>query len=160
MKNMSDIVKELQELAELLEYPVYPGFTANLPHYDFGRKIGSQQHDFWVQYGQFIRLMDGFQIDGIRIYGLENHGKSKYNRLIEYNDELTLISQKAPNAYVESYDHLIVIGNNGTDTFVYDVRTQKWDMRDRIAIDESYESHDTFESFLSSVVKTIQENNT
>ncbi|WP_061324114.1 YrhA family protein [Serratia rubidaea] len=158
MKELPVILKEISSLATELGYPKNPGFNDAEPKHDFGRLIGYGPQDFWHQYMAFVRGIDGFSIDGYSVYGLKNYS-DEHNELFEYNDELTTISQKAPSAYVDSYDNLIVIGHNGTDTFVYDIQSKKWDMRDRIAIDEAYESHDSFESFLSSVVNTIIENN-
>ncbi|MEE3663083.1 hypothetical protein V2I52_14255 [Brenneria sp. g21c3] len=100
------------------------GYLGLLPYYDFGRKIAIDQPHFWREYGAFVRLTDGFEIDGTRICGIESDEESsEYNRLKENNDWLTLI----PELYNDSMDGLIVIREDGTDTFVYDTVSQRFE---------------------------------
>ncbi|MBH1930860.1 YrhA family protein [Serratia rubidaea] len=161
MKNIEESVNDIKGLVHSLgvntSYVIEPGYTGDIPSIKSTEKQRPLIVNFWSEYHPFLKLMDGFDIDGYELYGISNKsadGNEKIN--IESANRL---SSKLSNDYDEQLENLVIIGGNGTDIFVCDLQSKKWDVRDRIAIDEAYESHDTFESFLSSVVKTIMENN-
>ncbi|MDX5629318.1 MULTISPECIES: YrhA family protein [unclassified Brenneria] len=153
MTEIEAVVIMINRLADQLDYQKNPGYQGPLPYYDFGRKIAIDQPHFWREYGAFVRLTDGFAIDGTRVHGIENHGVLEYNRLKECNDWLTLI----PELYNDSMDGLIVIGENGTDTFVYDTASQRFEARDRIAIEDAYSSYNTLAELLAELVKRLMD---
>ncbi|MDX5629321.1 MULTISPECIES: YrhA family protein [unclassified Brenneria] len=124
MTEIEAVVIMINRLADQLDYQKNPGYLGLLPYYDFGRKIAIDQPHFWREYGAFVRLTDGFAIDGTRIFGIESDEESsEYNRLKDNNDWLTLV----PDLYDERMDGLIVIGEDGTDTFVYDTVSQRFE---------------------------------
>ncbi|MDX5629320.1 MULTISPECIES: YrhA family protein [unclassified Brenneria] len=154
MTEIEAVVIMLHSLADQLGYPKTPGYQDPLPYYDFGRKIAIDQPHFWREYGAFVRLADGFEIDGTRICGIESDEESsEYNRLKDNNDWLTLI----PELYDERMDGLIVIGENGTDTFVYDTASQRFEARDRIRIEDAYSSYGTLAELLAELVKRLMD---
>ncbi|MEE3663086.1 YrhA family protein [Brenneria sp. g21c3] len=155
MTEIEAVVIMLHRLADQLDYQKNPGYQDPLPYYDFGRKIAIDQPHFWQEYGAFVRLTDGFEIDGTRIHGIENYGSSEYNRLKENNDWLTLV----PDLYDERMDGLIVIGADGTDTFVYDTVSQRFEARDRIRIEDAYSSYNTLAELLAELVKQLMDVN-
>ncbi|MDX5629317.1 MULTISPECIES: YrhA family protein [unclassified Brenneria] len=155
MTDIEAVVIMINRLADQLDYQKNPAYQGPLPYYDFGRKIAIDQPHFWREYGAFVRLTDGFEIDGTRIHGIENHGVLEYNRLKENNDWLTLV----PELYNDSMDGLIVIGADGTDTFVYDTASQRFEARDRIAIDTAYSSYGTLAELLAELVKQLMDVN-
>ncbi|AHK18292.1 YrhA family protein [Yersinia similis] len=155
---MRNIVDDLSRVGKILGYMIHPKFTGHVEQHDFGRGIGAVQPDFGDQYLEFVSLMDGFIIDGYSVYGLSNYDEV-HNELFEYNDEQTNILREAPELVVDEINYLIFIGSTGTDSFVYDVRTHKWEVRDRIAIDEAYESFDSLVEFLAAQLARIKADN-
>lgn len=161
MKKIEESVNDIKGLVHSLgvntSYVIEPGYTGGIPSINFLGKRRDLIANFWNEYDPFLKLMDGFDIDGYELYGISNKsvdGNEKIN--IESANSL---SNELSSDYDEQLENLVIIGGNGTDIFVCDLQSKKWDMRDSIAIDEAYESHDSFESFLSSVVKTIMDNN-
>lgn len=79
MTQLNNIVDELNSLTLKLEYDVLPPvvFPSSLYEYDFQLKIGKAPREFWDQYKALVEFADGFDLDGFRIYGIENMGIMK-----------------------------------------------------------------------------------
>lgn len=152
--DLDKVICSLKELAGTLGYPVNPGFSDPRPDFDFGRDIEYGPFEFWTQYDAFVSRMDGFSIDGFSVYGMKNY-QNEHNSLFEYNNEL-----KRVDAFTEgAADALIFIGGTGTDVFVYDTITSRWEVRDRIAINELYETYPALTEMLYGVASRICEIN-
>lgn len=145
---LNRVLDELALVSKQLGYQVYPGYIGEQPRYDFGRSIGQDLHDFWTQYLEFVSTMDGFNIDGFSFYGVKSyHGE--HNCLLVFNDELKGIDDGV-------IPGLILIGTTGTDWFVFNTFKQTWECRDRIAIDDIYESYADLSGLLNSVTERIK----
>lgn len=111
-----------------------------------------------MQYNNFVSLMDGFSIDDFSVYGIESY-RDENTSLFEFNDEQAIIDEHAEGLAVEAMATLLVTGTSGTDIFVYDVNTHKWEARDRVAIADTYESYGSLADFLDGVINRIEEAN-
>ncbi|BFI71972.1 YrhA family protein [Yersinia pseudotuberculosis] len=150
MTDIEKAVTTFQAYRAAIGYPKIPPYEGEVIEYDFGRKIESNQPDFWTQYHEFLRLSDGLAADGVYFYGIACEGKLIGNRLIDNNDAL-----RDGDMYDESMDGLIAIGSSNSDIFVYDTNTHKWESRDRIAIDDINESYDTLAELIDSQLQRI-----
>lgn len=129
-------------------------FPETLYDYDFGRKIGKAPHSFWQQYKDFVEHIDGINIDGCRIYSIENHFNYK-NDLFTFNGFLTSIANETPSIMIEDDFYCIEFGASSLDTYTYDVRTHKWESRDRQQYQNLFISCDTLAEFLQAVIDDI-----
>lgn len=150
MTDIKKAVTTFQSYRAAIGYPEIPPYEGQPVEYDFGRKIGSNQPDFWTQYHEFLRLSDGLAADGIYFYGIACEGKLAGNRLIDNNDVL-----RDEDMYDESMDGLIAIGSSNSDIFVYDTKTRTWQSRDRIAIHDINESYATLAELIVSQLHRI-----
>ncbi|WP_145477185.1 YrhA family protein [Yersinia similis] len=151
MTDIEKAVTTFQTYRAAIGYPKIPPYEGEIIEYDFGRKIESNQPDFWKQYHEFLRLSDGLAADGVYFYGIACEGKLVGNRLIDNNDAL-----RNGDMYDESMDGLIVIGGNNTDTFYYDSRTGKWEACDRIGTDRVWESCDSLAELIETQIKMLE----
>ncbi|MBH1930197.1 YrhA family protein [Serratia rubidaea] len=118
-----------------------PPYQGEINNYHFSRGIEDEQPEFWKQYGEFARISDGIDFDGIIFHPLS---KEDENNIFLNNDILS----EEKGFYDESLDGFIVIGSNDTDTFVFNTENKKWEARDRIAIDYVYDSCDTLSDLI------------
>lgn len=67
MTEIEGVVLEFRKTAEQLDYEVYAPvlFPESLYLYDFGKKVGVAPLTFWEKYKEFVKLADGFYIDGV-----------------------------------------------------------------------------------------------
>ena len=131
-------------------------FPDVLYEYDFGRKIGKAPRTFWNQYKNFVEHIDGINIDGCTIYGIENHFHYE-NDLFTFNGFLTKIACEAPNLMIEEDLYCIEIGGSSLDDYAYDVRTNKWESRDKQQYLNLFISCDTLAEFLQAVLDDIHQ---
>lgn len=158
MTSIKNIISEIRRLADELDYQVYPPvvFPTSLYTYDFGRKIAIAPESFWLQYKAFVELADGFHIDGYYLYGINNHADYK-NDLFTFNGFLTNIANEMPSMMIEDDFYCIEFGVSSLDTFTYDVRTNKWESRDRQQHQNLFISCDTLAEFLQAVIDEIRQ---
>lgn len=157
MTEIENVVFEFRKTAEQLDYVVYEPvqFPESLYLYDFGRKVGVAPLTFWEQYKAFVKLADGFHIDGVYIYGIEDHADYE-NNLFSYNNALADIYNEAPGLLIEEMQYCIEFGSSSLDTFYYDVKTNKWESRDRFQYDNLFITSNTLTEFLDAVLVDIR----
>jgi len=146
---MSDVINNTVDMARKFGYPVNPPCKEPKPVEGLTGDMKAELQSFWPQYLEFVAGVDGFSIDGFSIFGLASqHG------LIEYNAEISG-TQSAEKGNRE----FIWIGTSGTDWYVYNIPANSWEIRDRIAIDEVFDSFTNFRDLLISISNRIKEAN-
>ncbi|PKC36261.1 hypothetical protein V462_10400 [Pantoea ananatis 15320] len=150
---MSGVINNTVDLAQKLGYPVNPPCKEPKPVEGITGDLKAELQSFWSQYLEFVASVDGFSIDGFSIFGLASHG-DELNGLAEYNAELS-----GTESAEEGNRGFIWIGTSGTDWYVYNIPANSWEIRDRIAIDEVYDSFTNFRDLLMSILNRIKEAN-
>lgn len=150
---LTNLARDVTGLAQTLGYPVNPPYQGAKPHKTVGTASSSEMQIFWEQYWPFLSCIDGFNIDGYSLLGLGSY-HNEQNGLVEYNEGLAtaLSGDKAEKKF-------ILIGTSGTDWFVFNLQNHSWESRDRIAIDEVYESFEGLENLVKSIISRIKEAN-
>jgi len=150
---MSGVINNTVDLAQKLGYPVNPPFKEPKPVEGLTGDMKAELQSFWPQYLEFVAGVDGFSIDGYSVFGLASHG-DEHNGLAEYNAELS-----GTESAEEVKREFIWIGTSGTDWYVYNIPANSWEIRDRIAIDEVYNSFTNFRDLLMNILNRIKEAN-
>ncbi|SQJ23015.1 Uncharacterised protein [Serratia rubidaea] len=157
MMIMKDIVDEIKILASQYEeeLPCGVDFDTSIYGYDFEGKIQVAPKEFWRQYREFVELLDGFDIDGFCIFGIKSH--FEHGRVIlDYNRKNTEIAKNSPALTFDDYQYCIIFGDSSMDIYTYDVRTNKWESRDRFQYDNLFISCDTLTEFLMALIPEIR----
>ncbi|QKJ85203.1 hypothetical protein PMPD1_0220 [Paramixta manurensis] len=153
-KTLASVAEELKIIAKTLGYPANPGNTGKHTSLMAIEETGANLDDFWQQYLALMALIDGFSIDGFSIYGLRSY-RNEHNNFFEYNNGASRTNE--PNTKESA--SLLLIGSTGTDLFVYDMSSERWEARDRIAIDEAYESYASLAELIESITLRIKNAN-
>lgn len=151
--DLAEAVREVTDLAEKLGYPVNPPYQGTKPIHAFSSVLDGESENFWSQYFPFLSGVDGFSIDGYSLFGLDSYRDEK-NGIIEYNKELA-----SANNTEGTSNKFILIGTSGTDWYVYNLIDNAWESRDRIAVDEVYESFTTLTGLIKNIMARIKDAN-
>lgn len=107
--------------------------------------------DFSNEYMPFLFLMNGFDINGVRLHGVTDNAE-------DFNDirmaEIRKIS--APEFIDENLVNMVVVGQTGTDVIVYNKNEGIFELRDRIGTDTVYESFDSIKGVLQRLSEEIK----
>ncbi|MDK1705309.1 YrhA family protein [Serratia rubidaea] len=157
MMIMKDVVDEIKILASQYEEVIPDGidFDSSIYNYDFEAKIGKAPRSFWEQYREFVELLDGFDIDGFYVFGLKNHFGYE-NNIFHFNQKNSEIAKDAPALTFDEYQYCILFGGSSLDIYTYDVRTKKWESRDRFQYDNLFISCNTLTEFLIALTSEIK----
>ncbi|MEB7584303.1 YrhA family protein [Serratia rubidaea] len=150
MTEINKAVSLFNDICQRLGGALNPPYRGEINNYHFSRGIEDEQPEFWKQYGEFSRISDGINFDGIMFHSLDKNDK---NNIFLNNDILS----KEKGFYDESLDGFIVIGSDDTDIFVFNTGNEKWEVRDRIASDYVYDSCDTLSDLIMVKAKELKE---
>lgn len=154
-KKLIDDLKDIIKGKEGQAFP--PAFLSETLYcYDFKRNIGKAPIEFWAQYKEFVAQMDGFNIDGFCIYGISDHPGYK-NNLFHANKLLTDMTGENYQLLIEDDLYCIEIGSSSLDDYMYDVRSNMWEARDKFQHDNLFISCHTLEAFLYAVFNEIRQ---
>lgn len=98
----------------------------------------------------FLKEIDGFEFNGIILYNFSNTEPSLQNFFIindfyRHNDDFIN----------PDLAERLVLGEDGTSVFTYDIQKHLFEIRDRIWTENIYSSHDNFYYFLNKIIETV-----
>lgn len=158
------LVENLQHLMARFNFPVAPPadpiFLSNImnsiSHNNLSKEMKAlsdeaaellrSQPDFM----EFLKEIDGFEFNGIILYSFSNIEPSLQNFFI-INDFYRHNSDFINPDLAER----LVLGEDGTSVFTYDIQKQLFEIRDRIGTENIYSSHDNFYGFLNEIIETV-----
>lgn len=162
---IKDILSELRNVMEKWEYPIqnpvknsfFESLTKRKNHSNGSitlEKLINEIHILLVNqpdYVTFLEEMDGFEYDGVVLFSLSVPEPIVKNILVI-------------NEYYRNNDDYIdpdivgrlVVGENSTSLFTYDIKTNLFEIRDSASSESVYGSFDTFSEFLSEILSTVK----
>lgn len=162
---IKETLSELRNVMEKWEYPIqnpvknsfFESLTKRENHSNGSvilEKLINEMRILLVNqpdYMTFLEEMDGFEYDGVVLFSLSVPEPIIKNILVinEYyrnNDD-----------YIDpDIAERLVIGENSTSLFTYDIKTNLFEIRDSASSESVYGSFDTFSGFLSEILSTVK----
>lgn len=103
----------------------------------------------------FLKVMDGFEFDGVIIYDfsvLPGEGELPVNNIFLNNDNF-----RNNDIYINSdLAERVVIGQDSTSFFTYDLNDKSYQIRDNIGTEKIYGVFGDFTDFLSAILSTVK----
>ncbi len=161
----NDLVNELITMMNKWQYPVESpleeGFITSINENNVKQDIHPILADlrsevallFNMQptYLAFLRRMDGFEYNGLRLYSLSKAEPVATNLFImnefyRNNDDFVspILAER------------LVIGDDSISLFTYDAKSNLFEIRDNIGIDNVFGSFNNFHDFLTEVMDTVR----
>lgn len=105
-------------------------------------------------YADMFKIMDGLEYNGLTLYGMTQaeNGEPAWSNIYIRN-----IDTRDNDIYVDpNLADKLVIGEDGMSVFVYSLKEDCFQLRDRVSTDYAIESHATFGDLLSSLIDTVK----
>lgn len=105
-------------------------------------------------YGDMLKIMDGLEYNGLTLYGMTQtkNGEPAWSNIYIRN-----IDTRDNDIYVDpNLADKLVIGEDGMSVFVYSLKEDCFQIRDRVSTDYVIESHTTFGNLLTSLIDTVK----
>lgn len=107
--------------------------------------------DFADSYLPFLRNVNGFDLNGVRLFGYFD----------DKDDERDLRKQLAdlkavPELFPDAFNDWVLIGETDTDILIFNKKNGAYENRDRIGLDRLNESYDDIVGLLISLMPLIE----
>ena len=105
-------------------------------------------------YADMLKIMDGFEYNGLTLYGMTQteNGEPTWSNIYIRN-----IDTRDNDIYVDpNLTDKLVIGEDGISVFVYSLKEDCFQIRDKVSTDYVIESHATFSDLLTSLIDTVK----
>ena len=139
---------------ELITYAHF-GYKVNLglldawpqpPEVIFNDLIALGGQEFACQYLPFLCLLNGFDINGVHLYGFHDEGEDSQDirRILDYLP------------FPEIYDGYVLMGSTDLDVLIFDKSNHHFEIRDRIGFDYIVGSYPQLDQFLQVLATSIK----
>lgn len=105
-------------------------------------------------YADMLKIMDGLEYNGLTLYGMTQteNGEPAWSNIYIRN-----IDTRDNDIYVDpNLTDKLVIGEDGMSVFVYSLKEDCFQIRDKVSTDYIIESHITFGELLASLLNTVK----
>lgn len=105
-------------------------------------------------YADMLKTMDGLEYNGLILYSMAQaeNGEPVWSNLYVRNFET-----RNNEIYVDpNLADKVVIGEDGMSVFVFSLKDDCFQIRDRVSTDYVIESHNSFSEFLSALIETVK----
>ncbi|HHA0033440.1 TPA: YrhA family protein [Yersinia enterocolitica] len=107
--------------------------------------------DFAVNYLLFLRNINGFDLNGVRLFGYFNDKNDERDLRKQLSD-----LQEVPQLFPQAFKNWVMIGETDIDILVFNKKTGMYENRDRIGLDRLNESHKDIANLLTSLMPLIE----
>ncbi|MNM35507.1 hypothetical protein D3C81_462050 [compost metagenome] len=105
-------------------------------------------------YADMLKIMDGLEYNGLILYDLT---QAENGELLWSNIYIRNIDTRIDESYVDpNLADKVLIGQDGMSVFVYSLKDDCFQIRDRVSTDYVIESHATFAGLLSALIDTVK----
>ncbi|WP_174847147.1 YrhA family protein [Yersinia artesiana] len=108
-------------------------------------------NDFAVSYLPFLRNVNGFDLNGVRLFGYFNDKNDERDLRKQLSDLL-----EVPELFPQAFKDWVMIGETDTDILVFNKKTGLYENRDRIGLDRLNESYKDIADLLTSLMPLIE----
>ena len=168
MNNTSQMISILNTMMVSDSYPVAnpiaPDVIADLMHNpapegwdETKRGVYSDIQQLVINrpdYADMLKIMDGLEYNGLTLYGLT---QAENGELAWSNIYIRNIDTRDNEIYVDpNLTDKLLIGEDGMSVFVYNLKDNCFQLRDKASTDYVIEEYGTFSDLLSALIDTVK----
>jgi hypothetical protein len=162
----NEILNMMRNDDYIINNPINPGFLDKITHKQKENDVLSPELETITNdirlfltaqpdYVDFLNTMDGFAYNGLILYSFSiksEDGSAPSNNIFLNNDNFRYNDIYVSPCLAKN----IVIGQDSISFFTYDLKENKYQIRDNVAIETVYDTFDNFADFLAELLDTVK----